>query len=67
MSRRKLLLLNGAHSALAYGGLLRGHDYVHQAVADARLMTHIRALWAEAGARSCRNSGKTTSPPIPMR
>jgi len=27
--RRKLLLLNGAHSALAYGGLLRGHDYVH--------------------------------------
>lgn len=46
--RRKLLLLNGAHSALAYGGLLRGHDYVHQAVADARLMTHIRALWAEA-------------------
>jgi len=46
--RRKLLLLNGAHSALAYGGLLRGHDFVHQAVADAGLMGHIRALWAEA-------------------
>ncbi len=30
----KLRLLNGAHSALAYLGLERGHDFVHQAVAD---------------------------------
>jgi fructuronate reductase len=46
--RRKLLLLNGAHTALAYGGLLRGHDFVHQTVADAALMDHVRALWTEA-------------------
>jgi fructuronate reductase len=46
--RRKLLLLNAAHSALAYGGLLRGHAYVHEAVADPDLDSHIRALWAEA-------------------
>jgi len=30
----KLRMLNGAHSALAYLGLLRGHSFVHQAVAD---------------------------------
>jgi fructuronate reductase len=46
--RRKLLLLNAAHSALAYGGLLRGHAHVHEAVADPLLAQHIRNLWAEA-------------------
>ena len=30
----KLRMLNGAHSALAYLGLARGHVFVHQAVAD---------------------------------
>ena len=30
----KLRLLNGAHSLLAYCGLRRGHEFVHQAVAD---------------------------------
>ncbi len=30
----KLRMLNGAHSAIAYVGLLRGHSFVHQAVAD---------------------------------
>ncbi|WP_285711481.1 mannitol dehydrogenase family protein [Erythrobacter oryzae] len=30
----KLRMLNGTHSALAYFGLERGHDFVHQAVAD---------------------------------
>lgn len=30
----KLRMLNGAHSALAYLGLLRGHQFVHQAIAD---------------------------------
>lgn len=30
----KLRMLNGAHSALAYLGLARGHEYVHQAIAD---------------------------------
>lgn len=46
--RRKLLLLNGAHSALAYGGLLRGHTYVHEAIADPDLLMYVRALWSEA-------------------
>ena len=46
--RRKLLLLNAAHSAPAYGGLLRGHSYVHEAVADPELTSHVRALWSEA-------------------
>ncbi|SEN03806.1 fructuronate reductase [Sphingomonas gellani] len=31
----KLRMLNGAHSALAYRGLLAGFDYVHQAIGDA--------------------------------
>src|SRR3546814_3945596 len=30
----KLRMLNGAHSALAYIGLGRGHEFVHQAIAD---------------------------------
>lgn len=33
----KLRMLNGAHSALAYCGLLAGHAHVHQAVADPAL------------------------------
>lgn len=33
----KLRMLNGAHSLLAYCGLRRGHEFVHQAVADAPL------------------------------
>jgi len=43
----KLRMLNGAHSALAYLGLARGHEFVHQAIADTaiaplidRLMRH---------------------------
>ncbi|WP_233199897.1 mannitol dehydrogenase family protein [Cryobacterium sp. N22] len=32
--RRKLWMLNGAHSLLAYAGLVRGHDSVAQAMAD---------------------------------
>lgn len=33
----KLRMLNGAHSMLAYCGLNAGHEFVHQAVADAAL------------------------------
>ncbi|MDG4646844.1 mannitol dehydrogenase family protein [Roseibacterium sp. SDUM158017] len=46
--RRKLLFLNAAHSALAYGGLLRGHVYVHEAIADPVLRDLVRTLWSEA-------------------
>lgn len=45
---RKLRCLNAAHSALAYGGLLRGHRYVHEAFADPALHALITALWQEA-------------------
>ena len=34
---RKLRMLNGAHSYLAYAGTLAGHDFVHEAIADPAL------------------------------
>lgn len=40
----KLRLLNGAHSALAYLGLERGHDFVHQAVADPEIRPLVERL-----------------------
>ena len=46
----KLRMLNGAHSALAYLGLARGHDFVHQAIADPALRPVIEQLMREAGA-----------------
>jgi fructuronate reductase len=45
---RKLWLLNGAHSLLAYYGPLRGHDSVAQAVADPQCRRLVRAWWTEA-------------------
>ncbi|WP_299826185.1 mannitol dehydrogenase family protein [uncultured Roseobacter sp.] len=45
---RKLRMLNGAHSMLAYAGTLAGHTYVHEAMADATLRRAARALMAEA-------------------
>lgn len=46
----KLRMLNGAHSLLAYVGLLAGHETVAQAVADERLIALVRRYWAEARA-----------------
>lgn len=40
----KLRMLNGAHSALAYLGLERGHTFVHQAIADPGLRPLIEEL-----------------------
>lgn len=40
----KLRMLNGAHSALAYLGLARGHEFVHQAIADPALARLIERL-----------------------
>jgi fructuronate reductase len=45
---RKLWLLNGAHSILAYGGLLRGHNTVADAVADDICRSWVHEWWAEA-------------------
>ena len=45
---RKLRMLNGAHSTLAYTGLNAGHRFVHEAVADPDLRTLARAVMEEA-------------------
>ncbi|MBU6252489.1 MAG: mannitol dehydrogenase family protein [Alphaproteobacteria bacterium] len=42
--KAKLRMLNGAHSALAYIGLMRGYDYVHQAIADQQIREMIQQL-----------------------
>ncbi|MFI2557124.1 mannitol dehydrogenase family protein [Nocardia farcinica] len=46
--RRKLWLLNGAHSLLAYTAPLRGHDTVADAVADPVCLAWLRQWWDEA-------------------
>merc|ERR1712039_419662 len=47
----KLRMLNGAHSALAYLGLERGHQFVHEAVADPAIRPLIeRIMQVEAAA-----------------
>lgn len=48
----KLRMLNGAHSALAYLGLKRGHQFVHQAIADPELVPLIDRLMREEAATS---------------
>lgn len=46
----KLRMLNGAHSALAYGGLRRGYTYVHEAIADAGLRAQVLQLMVQEAA-----------------
>lgn len=46
--QRKLRLLNGSHSLLAYAGPLRGHAAVHEAVADPTLRGWVEEYWDEA-------------------
>ncbi len=43
----KLAFLNGSHTYLAYAGLLRGHQFVHQAIADTQLRIEVEQLWDE--------------------
>ena len=58
---RKLWLLNGAHSLLAYAGQLRGHTTVAQALADPLCRQAVEKFWDEAeanlpaDARTCRS------------
>lgn len=44
----KLRLLNGAHSGIAYLGLLSGHATVDRAFADPAIRQFVDRLWAEA-------------------
>lgn len=46
--QRKLLVLNGGHSLLAYLGLLRGHETVDEAVADPMCQHWLERWWDEA-------------------
>jgi fructuronate reductase len=46
--RRKLWLLNGSHSLLAYAGRLRGHETVAAAVADPACRAWVAEFWDEA-------------------
>lgn len=48
----KLRMLNGAHSALAYLGMQRGHEFVHQAICDPKLAPLIDKLIREEAATS---------------
>lgn len=43
----KIRLLNGAHSAIAYLGLLLGHETVASAFADHRISAFVESLWEE--------------------
>ncbi|XAS68726.1 mannitol dehydrogenase family protein [Micrococcaceae bacterium Sec5.7] len=45
---RKLWLLNGAHSMLAYAGQLRGHTTVAEALADPLCLQAVESFWDEA-------------------
>ena len=45
---RKLWLLNGGHSLLAYAGAIRGHDTVADAVADDTVRGWLVQWWIEA-------------------
>ena len=45
---RKLWLLNGAHSILAFAGLVRGFQTVSEAIADPECRALVDAFWAEA-------------------
>ena len=46
--QRKLWLLNGPHSALAYGGLVAGHETIAAAVADPLVAVFVRGLVDDA-------------------
>lgn len=46
--RAKLRLLNGAHSTMAYAGLLCGFAFVHEAIAWPPLARLVERLWDEA-------------------
>jgi fructuronate reductase len=46
----KLRMLNGSHSALAYIGLERGHEFVHQAIADAEIRVLVEQMMRQEAA-----------------
>ena len=59
--QRKLWLLNGAHSLLAYAGLARGLSTIGEAAADPVLVGWVREWWRLAGARLPFAGDETTA------
>ncbi|MGX8011367.1 mannitol dehydrogenase family protein [Mesorhizobium sp. ORM8.1] len=57
----KLRLLNGAHSGIAYLGLLSGHATVDRAFADPAIRQFVDWLWAEAIPTLPQDAGLDTS------
>jgi fructuronate reductase len=47
--QRKLRMLNGSHSLLAYAGSIRGHDTIDEAIADPTCRAWVEQYWDEAG------------------
>jgi fructuronate reductase len=46
--QRKLWLLNGSHSQLAYAGSIRGHETIDEAIADPDCRRWVELFWDEA-------------------
>jgi fructuronate reductase len=46
--QRKLWLLNGSHSMLAYAGSVRGHGTIDEAIADPACREWVNVFWDEA-------------------
>jgi fructuronate reductase len=46
--QRKLWLLNGSHSMLAYAGSVRGHETIDQAIADPACREWVNLFWDDA-------------------
>jgi fructuronate reductase len=57
----KLRLLNGAHSAIAYLGLLSGHETVDRAFGDPAIRRFVDRLWAEAVPTLPKDAGLDTA------
>jgi fructuronate reductase len=49
--RRKLWLLNGSHSLMAYAGSIRGHETVAEAIADPVVRRWVEEWWDAASAQ----------------
>ena len=55
---RKLWMLNGAHSIMAYAAPLRGHTTVQEAIVDPVVRGWVEAWWDEAGPRLPLSTGE---------
>ncbi len=54
---RKLLIHNGGHAICGYVGYHRGHQFIHQAVADPLVLEHVAGALDELGAVVRRRHG----------